>query len=48
MKEIITKISDINDEMYTDKHNLEAYFKNENNFDNLQNAFNIWLKKEYK
>ena len=47
MKEIITKISDIYDEMYIDKHNLEAYFKIENDFNNLQNMFNTWLKKEY-
>lgn len=47
MKEIITKISEINDEMYTDKHNLEAYFKTEDNFENLQKTFEAWLNKQY-
>lgn len=47
MKNIIIKMSDVNDQMYIDKHNLEAYFKTENNFDKLQNKFNQWLNKKY-
>ena len=47
MKPIIGKISDVNDEMYTDKHNLEVYFKIENNFDKLQDMFDKWVKKTY-
>ena len=47
MKPIIGKISDVNDEMYTDKHDLEVYFKIENNFDKLQEVFEKWIKKTY-
>ena len=36
MKPIIVKMSNINDEMYTDKHNLQLYFMQVNDFDKLQ------------
>lgn len=48
MKEIMAKMSDVVDEMYLDKHNLEEYFITENNFDKLQDKFTKWLNKEYK
>lgn len=48
MKPIYTKMADIVDEMYIDKQNLELYFKTEDNFNKLENAFNNWLLKEYK
>lgn len=48
MKPIIIKISDIVDELYTDKHNLEKYFAVTNDFKELETAFNAWLNKEYK
>lgn len=47
MKAIITKMSDVNDEMYLDKQNLELYFKTQNDFNKLQNKFNEWLNKKY-
>ena len=47
MKPIIGKISNVNDELYTDKHNLEVYFKNENDFNKLQETFENWIKKTY-
>lgn len=48
MKEIFVKMSNIVDEMYTDKQNLELYIKKENDFNKLQKAFNTWVEKEYK
>lgn len=47
MKPIIGKISDVNDEIYTDKHNLEVYFNIENDFEKLQNMFDKWINKKY-
>lgn len=47
MKEIISKMADVIDNMYIDKHNLENYFKTINDFDDLQNMFNLWLNKTY-
>lgn len=48
MKPIIIKMSDINDEMYIDKQNLEVYFAKTNDFNKLQNKFEEYIKKEYK
>ena len=48
MRPIIVKMSEINDEMYLDKQNLEIYFANTNDFNKLQNKFNEYIKKEYK
>lgn len=48
MKPIIVKMSDINDEMYTDKHDLQLYFMQVNDFDKLQKAFDNFVAKEYK
>lgn len=48
MKPIIVKMSDINDEMYMDKQNLEVYFAKTNDFNKLENKFNEYIKKEYK
>ena len=48
MKPIITKMSDINDEMYLDKQNLEVYFAKTNDFDKLCKKFEEYIKKEYK
>lgn len=48
MKPIYTKMADIVDEMYVDKQNLESYFKTENDFSKLQNAFDNWVSKIYK
>lgn len=48
MKPIIIKMSDINDEMYTDKHNLQLFFIQNNDFDKLQKAFNSFITKKYK
>lgn len=47
MKPIYAKMADINDEIYNDKQNLEVYFKNEDDFNKLQNKFNEWLNKVY-
>ena len=46
--EILRKLAEVVDEMYIDKHNLEAYFKIENNYDNLKNAFDTWVDKKYE
>ena len=48
MRPIIVKMSEINDEMYLDKQNLEVYFTKTNDFNKLQNKFNEYIKKEYK
>lgn len=48
MKSIMTKLSDIIDEMYEDKHALEKYFKEINDFDKLQEKYQEWAQKEYK
>ena len=48
MKPIITRMSDINDEMYTDKHNLQLYFAKTNDFNKLQKKFEEFINKEYK
>lgn len=47
MKEIISKMADVVDNMYIDKQNLEKYFKSTNDFEELKNAFNQWLNKKY-
>jgi hypothetical protein len=48
MTEILRKLAEVVDEMYVDKHNLEAYFKIENNYANLKNAFDTWVDKKYE
>lgn len=48
MKPIYTKMANIVDEMYMDKQDLEAYFKTEDDFNKLEDAFNKWVLKEYK
>ena len=48
MKPIIVKMSDINDEMYTDKHNLQLFFIQNDDFNKLQKAFETFITKEYK
>lgn len=48
MKPIYTKMAEVVDDMYMDKQDLETYFKNENDFNKLEKAFNSWLEKEYK
>lgn len=47
MKNIISKMADVVDNMYIDKQNLEKYFKSNNNFEKLQEYFNQWLNKKY-
>ena len=47
MKKIIQKMSDVNDEMYKDKQDLEVKIEQEDNFDVLQDTFNKWLEKTY-
>lgn len=48
MKPLITKMSDINDQMYVDKQNLEKFFMINNNFEVLQKEFETWLSKTYE
>lgn len=48
MTDILRKLTEIVDEMYTDKHNLEAYFKVENKYINLKDAFDKWIDKTYQ
>lgn len=47
MKEIITKISDIVDEIYTDKQDLFLFFNKNNNLEQLQNKFQEFIDKVY-
>lgn len=48
MKEIMGKMADVIDEMYVDKHNLEKFVLENNNFEELQQAVESWVNKEYK
>lgn len=48
MKQIMEKLSDVVDEMYTDKHNLEKYFASVNDYKQLQAKYEEWATKEYK
>lgn len=48
MKKIYIKMANIVDEMYNDKHKLEVYFKEENNYDKLNKKLTEWLEKVYK
>ena len=48
MKPIIEKMTDINDEMFIDKHNLQLYFLKNDNFEQLQAKFDEYTKKVYK
>lgn len=47
MKPIYVKMANIVDEIYTDKQDLEIYFKIENDFSKLQEYFNNWVNKQY-
>lgn len=47
MKKLISKMADVVDNMYIDKHNLERYFKSTDDFNDLNTAFENWLNKIY-
>lgn len=48
MKNIYIKMANIVDEMYNDKHKLEVYFKEENDYTKLNKKLIEWLEKVYK
>lgn len=47
MKDIISKISDVVDEMYMDKQNLLLYFQKNNDFEQLSKKFQEFIDKVY-
>jgi hypothetical protein len=48
MNQIMVKLSNIIDEMYTDKHSLEKYFATVNDYNQLNKKYQEWSEKEYK